>query len=75
MSRAVSPVVKAGLIAIAMLVCGSRVRATDLPGCSQEITRCLSACRAVCMRRIADNDRSTKMPVQSVTADGAPLTS
>jgi hypothetical protein len=61
MARAASPIIKVGLLLAVLMVCGARVRATDIPSCSQEITRCLSACRAVCSRRLADHTREEHM--------------
>ena len=65
MSRATSPLVKAALIAAVMLVCAARVRAVD-PKCTQEINRCLAACRAVCSRRIVENDRASRQIPQQL---------
>ena len=73
MSRAAVPVLKAMLFVIAVVVCGARIRATDLPSCTLDITRCLSACRAVCMRRIAHNDRATQLPERPVAAGANPF--
>lgn len=63
-SRTASPIIKAGLILAVLLLGAARVRARDLPSCSQEITRCLAACRAVCSRRLVDNERLAKFPVR-----------
>lgn len=61
MSRAASsPILKASLLLAVLVIGVARVRTADLPGCNQEITRCLSACRAVCARRITDNERTAK---------------
>ena len=65
MSRAASPVVKVGLLLIVLTVAGAKVRAGNLPICTQEFQRCLAACRAVCSRRIADNEREAKRPVRT----------
>jgi hypothetical protein len=60
-SRAASPVVKFGLILAVMLMSAARVRGIDLPSCSQEITRCLTVCRAVCSRQLAEESRDAHM--------------
>ena len=65
MSRAASPVEKVGFLLIVLMVAGAKVRAGELPQCTQEIQRCLAACRAVCSRRIADNEREAKRPVRT----------
>ncbi len=44
-----------------LFVAGARVRGADLPTCSQEITRYLSVCRAVCSRQHADESRDAHM--------------
>jgi hypothetical protein len=60
MPHAASPLLKVVLIVLTMTACGARVRAADLPARTQEINRCLAACRAMFMRRIADNERENK---------------
>jgi hypothetical protein len=60
MSRAASPVVKVGLLLAVLLAAGAKARASDVPACTREIQRCLSACRAVCARRITGNEREAK---------------
>jgi hypothetical protein len=52
------------LILAVILLAGAKVRAIDLPSCSQEVTRCLAACRAVCARRLTDAERVAKLPSQ-----------
>jgi hypothetical protein len=64
-SRTASPIVKAGLILAVILIAGAKVRTNDLPSCSQEVTRCLAACRAVCARRLTDAERIAKLPSRS----------
>jgi hypothetical protein len=66
MSRAASPIVKVGLILAVIVIGGAKVRTNDLPACSQEVTRCLAACRAVCARRITDAERIAKFPSRSI---------
>ena len=61
MSRAASPVVKVGFLLIVLMVAGAKIRAADLPICTQEFQRCLAACRAVCSRRLADDSRDAHM--------------
>lgn len=73
MSRAVVPVLKVMVFVIAVVVCGGKLRAADLPSCTLEITRCLSACRAVCMRRINHNDRCAQLPERPVAAGANPF--
>jgi hypothetical protein len=63
MFRGDSPLLKAGLLVAVILLTGARLRAKDIATCSREIARCLSACRAVVSRRIADNERESKRPV------------
>lgn len=57
MSRVAAPVFQVSLIVVVLIVCAGRVRANDLASCSQEINRCLAACRAVASRRTAENER------------------
>lgn len=63
MYRGPSPLLKASLLVAVVLLTGARLRAKDMATCSREIARCLSACRAVVSRRIADNEREAKRPV------------
>jgi hypothetical protein len=62
MFRGASPLFKVGLLAAVIVITGARLRAKDIMTCTREITRCLSACRAVCARRIAENEREAKRP-------------
>jgi len=71
MSRAAAPAVRAALILAALFVCAARVRAADLPNCTQEIHRCLAACRAVCARRLSEHERRMKSPIRSLEGAGA----
>jgi hypothetical protein len=57
MSRVAAPVFQVGLIVVVLIVCAGRVRANDLASCSQEVNRCLAACRAISSRRTASNER------------------
>jgi hypothetical protein len=78
MSRAASPAVKIGLMLAVLLITGARVLGSDVPTCTREIARCLSACRAVCARRITENERRAKSAVQgtgSADAISPPLAS
>jgi hypothetical protein len=68
MSRAASPIVKAGLILAVIVIAGAKVRGTDLPSSSQEVTRCLAACRAVCSRRLIDAERTATLTSRSTGA-------
>jgi hypothetical protein len=52
------------LIVAVLIIGGTRLRARDLPSCSQEVTRCLAACRAVCARRLSDAERLAKFPTR-----------
>jgi hypothetical protein len=49
------------LILAVIVIAGARVRGGDLPSCSQEITRCLAACRAIASRRLAEHSRDAHM--------------
>lgn len=60
-SRAASPFVKLVLILAVSVMAAARVRGVDLPSCSQEITRCLAVCRAVCSRQLAEESRNAHM--------------
>jgi hypothetical protein len=73
MSRAASPFVKVGFLLAVLLMTGARVRTADAPACTREITRCLSACRAVCGRRISENERLSKQPVRGGGSAGSPF--
>ncbi len=64
MSRAASPAVKIGLLLAVLLITGAKLRAGDVTTCSRELARCLAACRAVCARRITENERKAKGPAR-----------
>ena len=70
MSRASSPAIKIGLLLAVVLITGARVRASDVPTCTREIARCLSACRAVMARRLSENERRAKGPVRGAGLAG-----
>jgi hypothetical protein len=67
-SRAASPIVKAALILAVIFVAGAKVRTDDFHACTQEITRCLASCRAVCARRLTDAERTAKFPTRSIVS-------
>jgi hypothetical protein len=47
---------------LAVVVLGvARARGVDLPSCSKELTRCLTACRAIVSRRLAEDSRDAHM--------------
>jgi hypothetical protein len=65
-SRAASPFIKAGLIIAVLVIAGAKVRSiSELPSNSQEITRCLGACRAALSRRLVERERDEKNPARS----------
>ena len=70
MSRAASPAVKFGLLLAVLLITGAKLRAGDVTTCSREIARCLAACRAVCARRITENERKSKGPARDADSVG-----
>jgi hypothetical protein len=70
MSRAASPAVKFGLLLAVLLITGAKMRAGDVTTCSREIARCLAACRAVCARRITENERKSNGPARDVDSAG-----